>query len=101
MDGVPIDLWLDWQDQSRPAVVVPYARARAATLVRYRVILDKQGTGGRSHISQGGIVVLEPDVPTPLSRTAVGLGPGDSCTVEVSIRKDDEPPIVKRFDCPQ
>lgn len=99
MDGVAIDLWLDWQDQSRPAIVVPYAKARAATLVQYRIIVDKQGAGGRSHVSQGGIVALEPDVPTPLSRTAVGLGPDDSCTVEVTLRPSGEPAIVKRFDC--
>lgn len=101
MDGVPIDLWLEWQEQSRPAIVVPYAKAHAATLVQYRIVLDKQGASGRSLISQGGIVALEPDVPTPLSRTSVGLGPDDTCTVEVSVRPDGEPPIVKRFDCPR
>jgi hypothetical protein len=31
MDIGDIDLWLDWQMQSRPAIVVPYVKARVET----------------------------------------------------------------------
>ncbi len=99
-DAGGIDLWLDWQLQSRPAIVVPYAKSRAETFVEYRVVLEKQGGAGRSRISQGGKVLLKPNVATPLSRVAVDRQPQDACAIEISVNRPGEPPIVRSFECP-
>src|SRR6266571_5101115 len=99
-DAGGIDLWLDWQLQSRPAIVVPYAKSRAETLVEYRIVLHKQSSAGRSRISQGGKLRLIPEVAAPLSWIAVDRQPQDSCSVEVSLSRPGQPPFVRVFECP-
>lgn len=99
-DGAGIDLWLDWQMQSRPAVVVPYARAKTETAVRYRILLKRKGASGVSQIAQGGNAVLRPDAASPLTRMAVTRSPQDECSVEVSLEAGGRPAASKVFDCP-
>lgn len=100
MDTGDIDLWLDWQMQSRPAIVVPYVKARVETDLEYRIVLNRTAGSGRSRISQGGKVRLTPEVAAPLSRIAIDREPEDACSVEVSLSRSGEPPLVRVFECP-
>lgn len=99
MDGMPVDLWLEWKG-TPAAVVIPYVRAREETLLGYRVEFTRRGAGGRSNISQGGEVVLAAGVPTALSRISVQRSAGDACSVRVTLVVTGNEPAVASFDCP-
>jgi hypothetical protein len=100
MDSGDIDLWLDWQTQSRPAIIVPYVKAPEATALRYRVVLKKVARSGRAQIVQGGSVALDAGVPKALSRMAVDRAAGDACTIEVVIVEPAAYARSQSFDCP-
>ena len=99
MDGMPIDLWLEWQGVPA-AVVIPYVKAREETLLGYRVEFTRRGAGGRSSVSQGGEVVLAAGVPMALSRISVQRTPGDACSVRVTLVVTGSKPAITSFDCP-
>lgn len=99
-DGAAIDLWLDWQMQSQPAIVVPYARATVEMPVRYRVALKRKGASGVSQIVQGGNATLKPHAASALTRIAVSRSPQDECSVEVSLEAGGRTAASKTFDCP-
>jgi curli production protein len=101
MDGAAIDLWLDWQLQSQPAIVVPYVKSASETALRYRVVLKKAGRSGQASIAQGGTLELRAGVAAPLSRISIDRSPGDGCRVEVTLLPSNAASQVRRFDCPE
>lgn len=100
MADAGIDLWLDWQTQSQPVIVVAYARATVEMPVRYRIVLKRKGASGVSQIVQGGNATLKPDAASALTRIAVSRSPQDECSVEVSVEEGGRPAASRVFDCP-
>lgn len=100
-EATPIEVWLEWRQRPRAAVVVPYARAQEQTVIDYRVFIQRQGASGAAQIQQSGDVVLQPHLAKALGEVLISRDPGDTCSVSVSVtERGQKKPTERNFDCP-
>ena len=76
--------WLEPTPQGGTVQFQGYVTAPEPMLVRYRITIVRIGRAGRSSTAQSGrVMISEPNEPTPLSRTAINVGQGDTYEAEL------------------
>lgn len=100
-EATPIEVWLEWRQRPRAAVVMPYVRAHEQKRIDYRLVIKRQGKAGATHIQHSGDLVLQPHLAKALGELRVNRDPGDTCTVWVSVSERGEEKAVERSaECP-
>jgi hypothetical protein len=100
-EATPIEVWLEWRQRPRAAVVVPYVRSQDKALVDYHVLIKRQGASGSAQIEQTGDAQLQPSLAKPLGEVLISREPGDTCTVFVRVTERAQGTNVERnFNCP-
>jgi len=104
LDATPIELWIEWRQRPRAAVVVPYVRAADDALIDYEVQIGRKGGSGAVEVRQSGDTRLQADVPRALGEVLIEREPGDTCTVFLRIKPRGTPPpkpVERSFACPR
>ncbi len=96
-----IQVWLDSQPSAAQTVVIPYVKTITDRQLNYRLIVIQIGKSGTSRISQGGTINADAAQPIALSRLSLGLKKEDACSIEVTLREDEQKVGNYRFDCPR
>jgi hypothetical protein len=94
-----IQLWLETEARTQPAVIVPYVRSESSTELRYSIGLEAQGDAGSSRMSQGGKVRLQGGVAQALGRLQVSLEGVQECTVHIALAQYGQPKSTYDFPC--
>lgn len=79
-----IQVWLE-ADASRGSVVTPYIQSDVPRQLEYRVRASKEGSGGRSEITQSGKVSVQGGVAVALGTIGMTVSPQDQCHIELSL----------------
>jgi hypothetical protein len=99
--ATPIEVWLEWRDRPRAAVVAPYVRARDGARVDYVVLIERRDATESARIEQSGDTLLQPRLAQSLGEVRIRRALGDRCSVFVRVAPRGEgEPIERRFDCP-
>lgn len=101
MADVALQVWLDTQTGSGPAMVIPYVQSATAKTVLYRVDVIKTGAGSASHASQAGTVIAPAATPTALPRLTIDAGATDKCRIELAVGERKTAMEKHVFDCPR
>jgi len=100
-EATPIEVWLEWRQRPRAAVVVPYVRAQDQALVDYQVLIKRRGASGSVQIEQSGDAQLQPQLAKSLGELLISRDPGDTCTVFVRVTERGQgKPVERNFNCP-
>jgi hypothetical protein len=101
IEATPIEVWLEWRQRPRAAVVVPYVRAQDKALIDYRVFIKRRGASGSTQIEQTGDALLQPQLAKSLGEVLISRDPADTCTVLISVTERGQAQGIERnFDCP-
>jgi hypothetical protein len=104
LDATPVEVWIEWRQRPRAAVVVPYVRAQERSQVDYQFFIRRQGASGSTEVQQSGDAELLPHVPRLLGEVLISRDPGDKCSVYVRIvervERGQAKPVERNFDCP-
>jgi hypothetical protein len=96
-----MNVWLETLSASQPSVIVPYVQSAADKNVKFRVKVVREGSSGRSEISQGGALFVPASKAMALGRMSVNVGAQDNCHIEVTFTEAGKPAGEYRFDCPR
>jgi transcription elongation GreA/GreB family factor len=100
-EATPIEVWLEWRQRPRAAVVMPYVRAQDKALVDYHVLIKRKGASGSVQVEQTGDAQLQPSLAKPLGEVLISREPGDTCTVFVRVTERGQgAPVERNFNCP-
>lgn len=94
-----IQLWLETQAQTRPALIVPYVRSNSPTEIQYSIGFDSQGSSGRSRMSQGGTLILDGGQAKALGQLAVNLDGVKDCWLKIALAQYGRPKTTYDFSC--
>jgi hypothetical protein len=87
---LPVRLWTEVLNQGELWTVVPHVEAPAASALRYEILAKKVGHAGRSNTSQSGKLTVGAEGSSALSSLRIGVGPEDSCDVDVTVFSDTD-----------
>ena len=79
-----IHVWLE-ADQRKGSLVTPYIQGRMPKTLQYRVRATKEGSHGRSEITQSGTVTISKEKPVALGTIGMSVAPSDTCRIELSL----------------
>lgn len=94
-----LQVWLDTHANQGQMRIVPYVKSMKDVLLEFRMQVVQQGRGGNSRVSQQGQLRVPASQAMPLAQVNVGMSDRESCSVEISLRKDGMDAGVYRFDC--
>ncbi|WP_194724533.1 curli-like amyloid fiber formation chaperone CsgH [Noviherbaspirillum malthae] len=94
-----LQVWLDTHANQGQMRIIPYVKSMKDVLLEFRMQVVQQGRGGSSRVSQQGQVHVPAAQAMPLAQVKVGMTDRESCSVELSLRKDGVDAGVYRFDC--
>lgn len=83
VDG-DIQVWLE-SDLRNGSVVTPYIRTAIQQTLQYRVRASKEGSHGRSEITQSGTITTEAAQAMALGSIGMSVRPTDTCRIELSL----------------
>jgi len=83
----PVKVWISAEpDAAGGSLFVGYASADSALTLRYELVGEKRGSGGRSSVSQGGRVAVAPGLAARLSQVSFGrLGESDHYSIHLRV----------------
>ena len=95
-----IQVWLE-TDSTRGKLITPYIQSAQPRTLQYRVQASKEGTSGRSQISQSGTVTMEGDQPKALGTIGMSVSASDTCRIELSLTEAGELIATYVLPCPR
>ncbi len=79
-----IQVWLE-TDARTGSIITPYLRSAVPQTVQYQVRASKEGSHGRSVITQSGTVTTEAEQAVALGSIGMSVAPADACRIELSL----------------
>lgn len=99
-----IQVWLETIDDTRASVIVPYVQSTQNDTLHYRIRAVRQASGGRSEITQSGVIATVPDTPVAFGRMAISRSIDDKCQIELTLhsqkKTDSEADMHYQWACP-
>jgi hypothetical protein len=95
-----IQAWLE-ADKLKGSVITPYIRSPIQQTLQYRVRATKEGSHGKSEISQSGTITTRARQAMPLGTISLSITPADVCLVEVSLAEGGIFFATYLLDCPR
>ena len=99
MADTDIQVWLETEARTHPPQVVPYVQSDKTADIRYTIGVLAQGKSGRTRMSQGGRLALEPGQPKALGKISLSLDPAQECTISIAINQNGAPAREYEFSC--
>ena len=95
-----IQVWLE-TDHKRGSLVTPYVQSAEPRTLQYRVRATKEGSAGRSELTQSGRVKIESAQPVALGKFSMSVGSADKCRIELSLLEDGALLATYILPCPR
>lgn len=101
MSDLPVELWLDLQQQNSQHTVIPYVRSAESLQLHYKISMVRHSLAGVSHIQQAGDIQVVANQATPLATLSATGGTEERCQLLIDLKAPPHPVLHYRFDCPQ
>ncbi|MCI2808558.1 curli-like amyloid fiber formation chaperone CsgH [Eoetvoesiella caeni] len=95
-----IQVWLE-ADKAKDNIITPYIRSPVQQTLQYRVRATKEGSHGRSEISQSGTITTQAQQAMALGTMSMNIAPTDTCRIELSLAEGGVFFAMYLLDCPR
>ncbi|NYT24143.1 hypothetical protein H0A73_11055 [Alcaligenaceae bacterium] len=95
-----IQVWLE-ADKMKGSVITPYIQSSVQQTLQYRLRATKEGSHGRSEISQSGTITTEARQPMALGTIGMSVAPEDACRIELALAEGGVLIATYLLSCPR